>query len=74
MLSNPTHIRKPIHPRLQNEFQLEGIYARVHDIIPIGRFSKVCHEFHVVLDIIFWIGLFILSCEVKSLIEREEDM
>jgi hypothetical protein len=63
MLPNPTHNRKPIHPRLQNEFQFKGIYTRINDIIPNGRFSKVCHEFHVVLDIIFWIGLFVLNHE-----------
>jgi hypothetical protein len=61
MLPNPTHNRQPIHPCIQNEFQFKGIYTRIDDIIPDVRFPKVCNEFHVVLDIIFWIGLFVLK-------------
>lgn len=62
MLPHPTCNCKPIHPSFQNEFQFKVIYIqRFHDFIPnIGRFSKVCNEFHVVLDIVLWIGLFVL--------------
>ena len=61
MLPNLTHNSQSIHPCIQNEFQFKVIYTTIHDIIFTGRFSKMCHEFYVVLDFVLWIGLFVLE-------------
>ena len=69
MFPNPTHHRQPIHPCIQNELQSKVIYTTIYDIIFNGGLSKVCHEFYVILDFIFWIGLFVL----KMMMMRKEE-
>ncbi|KAL7468474.1 hypothetical protein ACHAXS_008702 [Conticribra weissflogii] len=52
--------RVPLPFGLQNEIGSVVIFTRIYVDISNGRFTKMRHVFHVILDVILWSGVFIL--------------
>lgn len=64
VLSVPARNSFTVYSSHQNEFQfafIQPIKVRINHIILVDRFAKVCTFIHVVLDVVFWVGLFVLD-------------
>ena len=61
MFPDTAHHRKPITTRLQNGFRFTFLFTRIHVFISDGRHAKVWNVIHALLDVILWLGVFILG-------------
>ena len=62
MLPRAACFRESLSARFQNEFRSACILPRVHVLVLDGRFTKVRHVIHALLDSFLWLGVFILDC------------
>jgi hypothetical protein len=70
MLFDSAHYSLVSHPCNQNEIQFAFLYdikVRIRCFISVDGFTKVCTVVHVILDLVFWVGVLVLMEQIVIL-------